>query len=99
MEKGGAVYIMTNKNKTVLYIGVTNNLKRRINEHRSHLNKKSFTHKYNLEYLIYYEGFHNIEEAIAREKQMKKYSRAKKETLINKQNPQWNDLFDEVMDW
>jgi len=96
MEKGGAVYILTNKTKTTLYIGITNNLKRRLYEHKTHQDKKSFTYRYNLEYLIYYEVFHNIEEAIFREKQLKKYSRKNKEKLINSLNPQWKDLLNEI---
>ena len=90
---------MTNKNKTTLYIGVTANLKRRVYEHKTHSDKKSFTHKYNLEFLVYYENFHFIEEAIFREKQLKKYSRMKKENLINQLNPEWNDLYNEVLNW
>ena len=99
MEKGGAIYIMTNKNKTTLYIGVTSDLKRRIYEHKHHLFKNSFTDKYNLELLVYYEGFHDIEEAIFREKQIKGGSRKKKEDLINSINPKWNDLYDEIIEW
>ena len=99
MEKGGSIYIMTNKNKTTLYIGVTADLKRRVHEHKTHFYKKSFTHKYNLEFLIYYENFHSIEEAIFREKQIKKYKRYKKENLINALNPEWKDLYGEVLEW
>ena len=90
---------MTNKNKTTLYIGVTANLKQRIHEHKTHINKKSFTHRYNLEFLVYYENFHSIEEAIFREKQLKKYKRYKKENLINSSNPEWKDLYEEVLEW
>ena len=96
MERGGAVYIMTNKNKTTLYVGVTSNLQKRVYEHKTHLYKNFFTHKYNLEFLVYYETFHSIEEAILREKQIKKYSRAKKEQLINSINPEWNDLYNGI---
>ena len=92
MIKGGAVYIMTNKHKTTLYVGVTSNIKRRIYEHKHHLIPNSFTDKYNLTEIIYYEGFHNIEEAIQREKQIKAGSRKKKEDLINSFNPKWEDL-------
>ncbi len=98
MKRGGAVYILTNKNKTTLYVGVTSNLKKRIFEHKLHTNLKSFTHKYNLVLLIYYEGFHNIEDAISREKQIKAGSRKKKDALINSQNPDWNDLYQEILD-
>ena len=99
MERGGAIYIMTNKNKTTLYVGVTSNLQSRIFKHRNHLYNNSFTKRYNLELLVYYEVFNNIEEAILREKQIKAGSRKKKEDLINSKNPEWNDLYDEIMKW
>jgi len=86
------VYIMTNKNKTSLYIGVTNDLIRRIYEHKHHLLKNSFTDKYNLEYCIFYEEFDSIVLAIDREKELKKWNRQKKENLINKINPDWKEL-------
>ncbi len=66
MEKGGAVYILTNKSNTTLYIGVTSNLLSRIVEHREKIYPKSFTARYNLNKLVYFETFHEIEEAIAR---------------------------------
>lgn len=89
MSNTGFVYIMTNKNRTTLYIGVTNDLCRRIYEHKNHLVKNSFTDKYNLEYCIYYEEFPSFSLAIAREKELKKWNRQKKENLINKVNPEW----------
>jgi len=92
MGKGGFVYIMTNKHKTTLYVGVTNDLCRRVYEHKNHLIKKSFSNKYNLEYCIYYEVFPDIISAIAREKELKKWNRAKKEALINSKNPEWKTL-------
>ena len=95
MEKFGFIYIMTNKNKTVLYIGVTNNLVRRVFEHKNHLIKNSFNDRYNLEYCIYYEDFPSIEMAIAREKELKKWNRQKKEALINQKNPEWKELVTE----
>ena len=95
MEKIGYVYIMTNKNKTVLYIGVTNNLVRRVYEHKNHLLKNSFTDRYNLEYCIYYEEFAYFDLAIKREKELKKWNRHKKEVLINKKNPGWKELVNE----
>lgn len=95
MEKGGYIYVMTNKNKSTLYIGVTNNLERRILEHRIHYDKNSFTSKYNLEHCIYYEYFSDIQQAIAREKQLKNWNRKKKEILIQNMNPQWKDLFED----
>ena len=87
------VYILTNKNKTVLYVGVTNNLKERLYFHANPLPfSKAFTAKYNVKYLIYYEHYSDIETAIDREKQIKKYRREKKEVLINAFNPQWKFL-------
>jgi putative endonuclease len=93
-QKGGYVYILTNKNNTVLYSGVTNNLKRRIEEHLDKRNPKSFSARYNISKPVYYESFFLIGDAIAREKQIKAGSRAKKEELIYKKNPEWIDLGD-----
>jgi putative endonuclease len=93
MKKGGSVYILTNKNNAVLYIGVTNDLIRRILEHKEKLYRTSFSAKYNLGKLVYFENFHNIEEAISREKQLKAGSRIKKEKLIHGMNPEWLDLY------
>lgn len=88
------VYIMTNKNNTVLYIGITNNIYRRVGEHISQLNN-CFTSKYNIKKLVYYEGHMNIGAAIHREKQMKNLVRRKKIALIETMNPEWRDLFAE----
>ena len=99
MQKGGYIYVMTNKGKTTLYIGVTSNLQRRVLEHRTHYDKNSFTAKYNLERCVYYEYFQDIEQAIARETQLKKWGRAKKEALINSLNPEWKDLWEDVRKW
>ena len=85
------VYIITNKNNTTIYVGVTNNLYRRINEHKEKLNNL-FSAKYNLHKLVYFELFETPSMAIKREKQIKKYSRMKKEILINQRNPEWKDL-------
>ena len=87
------VYILTNKNHTVLYTGVTNDLVRRTFEHKRKL-IKGFTEKYNADKLIYFEQFDFIDLAIAREKQIKGYSRAKKIALINKFNPLSKELYD-----
>ncbi|PIV70839.1 GIY-YIG nuclease [Candidatus Roizmanbacteria bacterium CG17_big_fil_post_rev_8_21_14_2_50_39_7] len=89
------VYIITNKNNTVLYIGVTNNLVRRIYQHK---NKtiSSFSSKYNLNKLVYYEVFPRIELAIEREKQLKAGSRAKKNLLIQSINPNSEDLYSQI---
>ena len=92
MERGGYIYILTNKNHTVLYTGVTSNLANRLYEHSTGLYRNSFTNKYNVKELVYYEEFLSIEEAIYREKQIKAGSRQKKLDLINRFNPDWNDL-------
>ena len=83
------VYFMANNHNTVLYVGVTNNLERRVWEHKNKVNKKSFTYKCNCHKLVYYEVFANIEYAIVREKQLKNWKREWKNELINKQNPEW----------
>ena len=85
------VYILTNKNHTVLYIGVTNNLKRRIKEHKDKINE-GFTKKYNVDKLVYFEKHQYINKAIKREKQLKKWRRQWKENLIHDMNPDWKDL-------
>lgn len=84
---------MTNKRNTVLYTGVTSDLPHRVDEHKDKAHPNSFTAKYNINKLIYYELFHSIEEAILREKQIKKYRREKKVNLIDKMNPSWDDLY------
>lgn len=96
MERGGYIYILTNKNHTVLYTGVTSNLANRLYEHRAGFYKNSFTSKYNVFQLVYFEEFLSIEEAIAREKQIKAGSRRKKMDLINGFNPEWKDLSDSI---
>ena len=85
------VYILTNVNHTVLYTGVTNDLERRCYEHKQK-KKKGFTQKYNVDKLIYFEKFDFINLAIAREKQIKGYSRTKKIALIDKINKEWKEL-------
>lgn len=90
-----AVYIMTNRINTVLYTGVTSSLQKRIWQHKEKL-VPGFTKKYNVIKLIYYELTESIESAIAREKQIKGWTRAKKTTLIYKMNPEWRDLYDEL---
>ncbi len=82
---------MTNKYKTTLYTGVTNDLQRRVNEHKKK-RSDSFSKKYNLEFLVCYEEFYDVNQAINREKQIKAGSRKKKDELITKMNPEWNDL-------
>ena len=90
------VYIATNKNNKVLYTGVTNNLIRRMEEHKSKLHLKSFTARYNINKLVWYENYTDIEEAITREKQLKAGSRKKKIMLIEELNPEWKDLYEEL---
>ncbi|MFC2094155.1 GIY-YIG nuclease family protein [Bacteroidota bacterium] len=95
MNKQYFVYIMTNKNNTVLYTGMTNNLIRRVYEHKEKL-LDGFTKKYNCTKLVYYEFFNDPYNAIAREKQIKAGSRKKKIELINSMNPNWKDLYDDL---
>ncbi len=85
------VYIMTNKHKSVLYVGVTNDLGRRVYEHETG-KFEGFSKKYNCHYLLYYEHFTNIEHAIDREKSIKKWRREKKDNLISSFNADWNFL-------
>ena len=91
--KQSAVYFMTNKNNTVLYIGVTSELVRRVYLHKTKT-FKGFTSKYNCDKLVYFEVYSNINEAIIREKQLKKGTRKKKNDLINIENSEWKDLSD-----
>lgn len=99
MERGGFVYIMTNIGRTTLYTGVTSDLQARVYEHKEKYFPGSFTARYNLKLLVYYEGFHLIEEAIDYEKYVKGKSRAWKENLITSFNPSWSDLTEEIMKW
>ena len=89
------VYILANNRRNVLYTGVTNNLQRRLNEHRNGINK-GFTKRYNVHYLMHYECFASILEAIKREKQIKKWYRHQKDTLIERSNPEWKDLSGDI---
>ncbi|MDD4901133.1 MAG: GIY-YIG nuclease family protein [Patescibacteria group bacterium] len=91
-EKYYYTYINTNKSHNVFYVGVTDNLLNRNDQHKNKENKDSFTAKYNVNKLVYYETFNNINDAITREKQIKAGSRKKKIALINKLNPLWRDL-------
>jgi len=94
--KPGFIYILTNKNNTTLYVGVTGNIINRIQQHKQKYNRKSFTARYNLDKLVYYEAFQQIGDAIAREKQLKAGSRAKKIALIETDNPNWDDLTEQT---
>ncbi len=91
--EAGHVYILTNDGENVIYVGVTNNLRKRINHHKKRL-VAGFTKKYNVHRLIYYENYRDINIARFRERELKGYTRAKKDALIRKINPHWNDLFE-----
>ena len=95
MDRQYYVYMMTNKINTVLYTGVTNELKRRVYEHKEKM-VGGFTKKYNINKLVYYEIFDDIENAIFREKQIKSGSRQKKVELVNSMNGEWLDLYEEL---
>lgn len=85
-------YIMTNKGKSVLYVGVTSSIYKRSLEHKNKENQQSFTAKYNVNILVYYETFEDVYLAISREKQIKNLLRKKKIDLIDSMNPEWDDL-------
>ena len=91
MEYGGYTYILTNKSHTVLYVGVTANLERRLEQHKRQA-VPGFTSKYRVHTLVYYERHDRIEDAITREKQIKGKTRAKKLALIASMNPRWQEL-------
>jgi len=90
------VYILTNKKQTVLYVGVTNDLMRRKWEHKSKL-VDGFTKKYNLNRLVYFEEYSDINKAIYREKRLKRWNKSYKQQLINKVNLKWSDLYSEFL--
>ena len=92
------VYILSNTHKTVLYTGVTNDLIRRVYEHKNHLDKQSFTSRYNVDQLVYYETTPNVEAAIEREKQIKGWSRKHKNKLIESKNPNWVDMYRSIQE-
>jgi putative endonuclease len=91
------VYILTNKSHTALYVGVTNNLIRRIWQHKEK-QVKGFTSQYNINILVWFEIHNEIQEAISREKQLKGGSRQKKIELIETHNPKWKDLYSEILE-
>ena len=93
MGKKGYVYILFSRRNGTLYTGVTSMLKRRVYEHKTKLHPESFTAKYNIDKLGYYEEYVSIKEAIEREKQIKAGSRAAKLALIEGMNPNWQDLY------
>ena len=91
------VYILTNKNKNVLYTGVTNDLVRRIYEHKQHFDRESFTAKYKVDRLIYFEETSDVEAALEREKQIKSWKRDRKLALIMESNPRFLDLYEQIL--
>ena len=97
-QRGGCVYIVTNKLHTVFYTGVTSNIRSRIWEHKNKIYPKSFTAKYNCNKLVYFNSYPHIQEAIAAEKAIKGGSRVSKKQLVNSMNPEWKDLYDEMVE-
>jgi putative endonuclease len=95
MDKSYCVYILCNKYYTVLYVGVTSDLKARVYQHKEEL-VEGFTKRYKLHRLVYYEVTDDVISAISREKQIKNYSRKKKMDLIDSFNPHWEDLYDKI---
>ncbi len=95
MTRYSYIYILSNKTNSTLYIGVTSDLIKRIWQHKQKLTE-GFTQKYNVDKLVYYEQYENIQEAILREKQLKGGSRKKKVELIEKVNPGWVDLYESI---
>ena len=90
------VYIMANESNSTVYIGVTNNLLRRVYEHKNSLDKHSFTSRYKVYKLVYYEYTGDVQSAIEREKQLKSWNRARKNKIISEKNPKWIDLYEEI---
>ena len=90
------IYILTNWNDKVMYIGVTNNLKRRVYEHKNEV-IDGFTKKYHVHKLVYYETTTEVKAALEREKQLKGWKREKKDSLVTDMNPNWKDLYDEIV--
>ena len=91
MDKAYYVYLLTNRNNRVIYVGVTSDLERRVYEHKNKLHE-GFTQKYNVNKLVYYESSCDVMAAIEREKQIKKWRREKKNQLVMQMNPNWDDL-------
>jgi putative endonuclease len=96
MDNHYFTYILTNRHHSVLYVGVTNDLVRRVHEHRTKI-ASTFTTRFNVDKLVYFEETSDVQAAIAREKQIKAGSREKKVSLVNAMNPDWRDLFDELI--
>jgi putative endonuclease len=92
------VYLLTNKTKRVLYIGVTNDLSIRLKQHVDRVNSLSFTSRYNCFYLVYFETYKYVDDAIYREKEIKGWSRAKKNALIETENKEWRFLNEDILE-
>ena len=92
------VYLLTNKNKNVIYVGITNNLVRRVWEHKEHSDSNSFTAKYNVTQLVYFEDTTDVRAVIEREKQIKSWNRDRKNKLVETMNPEWVDLYPSIVD-
>ena len=97
-ERQGFIYILANKYNTVTYTGVTADIEGRVRQHKEK-SIKGFTSRYNINKLVYYEVLEKIEDAIFREKQIKKFNRQKKVALIESMNPTWEDLYEKWLDW
>ena len=91
------VYILSNNTNTTIYTGVTNDLLRRVYEHKHEMAEESFTAKYKVHKLVYYEATSDVRSAIQREKQIKGWIRAKKNKLVETMNPTWRDLYQEIL--
>ena len=91
------VYILASATNYTVYIGVTSDLIRRVYEHREHLNPDSFTSKYGVHKLVYFEQTNDVKSALEREKQLKGWRRSKKNALIESMNPEWKDLYPELL--
>ena len=91
------VYILTNSNKNLIYVGVTNNLLRRMYEHRNHLDRGSYTARYHIDQLVYFEVTQDVYAAISREKQIKGWNRKRKNKLVESKNPGWEDIYESIL--
>ena len=92
------VYILANNTRTVIYTGVTNDLIRRVYEHRQNADPKSFTARYQIHHLVYFEETSDVRAAIEREKQIKGWNRARKNKLVQSKNPAWQDLYPQLLE-
>ncbi|MBQ8360238.1 MAG: GIY-YIG nuclease family protein [Oscillospiraceae bacterium] len=92
------IYILATNDNKVIYTGVTNDLRRRVYEHKNSLDKTSFTSRYHVKKLVYFECTNNAEAAIAREKQIKSWNRNRKNKLIASKNPEWTELYANILE-